>query len=272
MELAWLKKITLCRILDKESPDRYTISAPEAEQQSYDYAYVHGSTVKHKDCLFLSWDESEEVVSYMWWPEDAQNQRGTDASCSLEQIIWSTLNVRHRYKTWDIRYTSIHEAFLHDFLFLPAVRWKYQKFRNLFLRPVNADHRIGLLKSIIEMYDKQESITAHELLAKIHGSAIRLSSEYSRLQKNLQFLLDSLKDSGDIYYDDSNKTKMLLGRSEIVPTPKSLKTIASHNEDARRHRDMVRVSRGQLILGWSMFALAAVTLLVEIGNVFHFWN
>jgi len=272
MKLNLIQKIMLRRLLKKESPDSYKTSAPEEEQMKYDYAYIHGSTEEHNDALILSWDEPNDLVNYMWWPEDAHGVRGTEATCSSSDIIWGTLNVRHRYRTWDIRYSSIREAYLHDLCFLPLIKWRLQKIRNTFLRPVNADHRILILKTIIEMYDKQESITTHELLARIHGSAIRLSGEYYRLQQNLQFLLDSLKDSGDLMYKNEDDPIHFFGHGEIAPTPKSLSTIAQHNEESRRHKDMVKMSKRQLWVGWAMFTLAAVTLTVELGKLLKLWE
>jgi hypothetical protein len=272
MSLTWVQKAMLRRLLKKESPDSYTTSSPEEEQMGYDFVYVHGSTNEHKDALILSWDEQDDSVNYMWWPEDARGVRGTESKCTSSDILWESLNVRQRYRTWDIRYSTLQEAYLHDIFRLPLVKWRVQKIRNVFLRPVSADHRMGLLKTIVKMYDKQEPITTHELLAKIHGSAIRLSGEYYRLQKNLEFLLDSLKESGDLIYKDENDPIHFFGHGAIAPTPKSLLTIATHNEDSQRHKDMVKMSKRQLWVGWAMFALAAATLTVELGKLFELWK
>lgn len=272
MSLNWAQKIMLQRLLRKESPERYTTSSPEEDQMHYDFAYVHGSTKQHKDTVILSWDEENDSVNYMWWPEDAHGVRGTEAKCSSSDIVWNSLNLRHRYRTWDIHYSTILEAYLHDLFHLPLVKWRAQKVRNYFLRPVSADHRMGLLKTIVKMYDNQDPITTHELLARIHGSAIRLSGEYYRLQQNLQFLLDSLNESGDLIYNDEDDPIYFFGHGTIAPTPKSLSTIAIHNENSQRHKDMVKMSRRQIWVGWGMFALAAVTLIVELGKNLKFWE
>ena len=182
------------------------------------------------------------------------------------------MNVKQRYRAWNIRYATIKEAYLHDVLRLPLIKWRIQKIRIVFLRPVGADQRMGLLKTILRMHDNQEPITAHELFAKIHGSAIRLSSEYYRLQKNLEFLLDSLKQSGDLIYKDEDDPMRFFGYGLIAPTPKSLSTITAHIEDGQRHKDMVRVSSRQLWIGWAMFALAAATLIVEVGKIPKLWE
>ncbi len=258
------RKLVLRRLLKKPSPESYTISLPESEQKKYDFMSVLGSTNEHEDAYVRAWDEREDVVSYMWWAEGAPNVRGTETTCKFADLKWNTLNVRHRYRTWDIRYSKVFEAYWHDILHLPRLKWWLQKLRNVFLRPVSPDYRMDLLKQIVDMHSRQLPITLVDLLVNIHGSAIRLSSDFFQHQQNLQFLLDSLKDSGDVLLRDENNAMQFLGESRIVPTPKSATTIAIFNEDARRHQDVVKLSKRQLWLGWAMFAIAAVALIVEV--------
>ncbi len=258
------RRLILRRLLKKPSPDRYTMSLPENEQKNYDFISVLGSTNEHEDAYILAWDERGDVVSYMWWAEGAANVPGTETTCKFTDLKWDSLNVRHRYRTWDIRYSNAFEAYWHDILHLPILKWWLQKLRNKFLRPVSPDYRMDLLKQIIDLHSRQLPITTIDLLVNIHGSAIRLSSDFFQHQQNLQFLLDSLKDSGDVLLRGENNAMQFLGDSRIVPTPKSAATIATLNEDVRRHQDVVKLSKRQLWLGWAMFAIAAVTLIVEV--------
>lgn len=259
-----IQKIILSRLLKKPAPERYSISLPASQQKSYDFLSVIGSTAEHEDAYILSWDKDNDVVSYMWWPEGAAGVRGNNASCKFADLKWETLNVRHRYRTWEISYNKLSEAFYHDLLHLPWFKWWLQKLRNKFLWPVSPDYRMTLLKQIVEMHSRQLSITAEDLLISIHGSTIRLSSDYYRHYKNLAFLLESLKNSGDVLLKDENNAIHFVGRGSIVPTPQAASTIATYNEDARRHRDIVKLSKRQLWLGWGMSAIAAVALFVEL--------
>ncbi len=264
MNWDFFRRIILRRLLKKPSPDSYTISLPENEQKNYDFISVLGSTNEHKDAYIRAWDVRGDTVSYMWWAEGATNVRGTEATCKFVDLKWNTLNVRHRYRTWDIRYSKIYEAFWHDILHLPLLKWWLQKLRNIFLRPVSPDYRMDLLKLIIRLHSRQVPITIIDLLVNIHGSAIRLSNDFSQHQKHLQFLLDSLKDSGDVLLRNENNTMQFIDGGTILPTPKSAATIATFNEDLRRHRDVVKLSKRQSWLGWVMFAIATVTLIVEV--------
>lgn len=261
-----IRKIILRRLLKKPSPERYTTSLPEREQKSYDFISVLGSTAEHEDAWILYWDEDKDIVSYMWWPEGAAGVRGTDSTCTITDLKWDTLHVRHRYRTWDIRYSKLSVAFWHDLLHLQWWKWWLQKLKNRLLRPVGPDYRMVLLQVILDMHSRQLPITAEGLLVHIHGSPIRLSSDYSRHYDDLKFLLESLKDSGDIRLMDNDSATNSLWLGSIVPSPKAASTIAAYNDDARRHRDMVKLSKAQLLLGLGMLAVAAVTLIVELRN------
>lgn len=192
---------------------------------------------------------------YWWWSKDTNENSATESKCKFSDLKWDTLNVRHRYRTWEITYNKISEAFLHDLLRLPWFKWWLQKLRNKFIRPVNPDYRMELLKLIYDMHSKQLNITIRDLLIQKHGPAIRLSNEYYKHYKNLQLIIDSLEASGDI------QTK-----NGITPTPIAVSTIANYNEGIMRHQDIVKLTKRQLFLGWGMFAVAAVTLFIEISK------
>ena len=254
----------LRRLLRKPSPEQYTISLPEEEQKNYDFISVLGETTDHTGAYIQSWDEENDIVHYMWWPEGVGGVRGTDAECAFTDIKWDTLNVRHRYRTWGIKYGKVSEAYWHDILRVPWWKWWLQKFRNRFLVPVRPDYRMRLLKQIVDMHSQQMTITQEDLLVWIHGTTIRLSNDYHRHHKDVEFLLESLKESGDVILKDENNAAHFLGRGQILPAPQSARTIAEFNEDVTRHRDMVKLSKRHLWLGWAMFAIAAVTLFVEL--------
>jgi len=108
-----------------------------------------------------------------------------------------------------------------------------------------------------------EPVTKDGLLIGIHGSAIRLSSDYYRHYQDLRFLLESLQTSGDVILKDDMNSWDFLAGGDIRPSPQALETIAAHELDKQRHRDIVKLTRRQLFLGWAMFAIASATLIVE---------
>jgi hypothetical protein len=271
------RKISLRRILKKPFPDRYTVSLPENQQKSYDFLSARGSTSEHADAYIKSWDEHRDVVSYLWWPKGTKDGKGTEAECSFTDLKWETLNVDQRYRTWDIRYTSVTKAYFHDLLRIPWCKWWIQKLRNRFVVPVKPDDSIQLLIRIVDLHSHQASITTDGLLEDIHGSAIRLSSDRHRHLQNLKFLLDSLNESEDIVFRDENKNAnnfvgdrpIFFGGGQIGPTPRSASTIAEYNEQVARHRDVVTLAKRQLWLGWAMFSIAFATFFVELRKYFE---
>lgn len=253
----------LRRLLAKPSPRRYSLSAPIEMQRGYDFLTVLGATNDHNDAMLVSW-EPQDNVSYMWWDEGAVNVAGEDATCIFNEIQWESLSVRHRFITWDIVYDSLLEAYLHDVFRLQRIKWIYQIIRNKSLSPIQPDYRIQLLRLILTKYSESEPITENNLLLEIHGSAIRLSSDYYRHEQDLRFLLQSLSDSGDVLLRNEHNSSGFFRSGNIRPTPKALTTIADFDEDSRRHKDVVTLTRRQLFLGLGMFSLAAVTLFVEL--------
>ncbi len=263
-----IRKIMLTQLLRKPAPNTYIISLPEKEQKKYDFFSIKGATVEHTNIHIKGWDEESEIIEIMWWPEDSYNAAGTDDTCNFSDLKWSSLNVRQRFVTWNITYDSIREAFWHDILRFPYIKWWLQKFRNLFIKPVLPDFRMDLLKKIVELHYQSESIVANDLLVKIHGTAILLSHEQGRHLRNLMYILDSLKESGDIRSVGGEGA--LIGEFGVyAPTPKAAITIAEYNERSSKHKDIVRLSNGQLMLGIGMFMLALVSVLIEVREWLH---
>ena len=264
-----LRKVMLRRLLKKPSPKTYSISAPEEEQKDYDFIMVRGTACNHKDSLLRSWNEKDNKIGCIYWPpENPIGTLGEEFECAFDELAWKSLYVEHRYRTWDKFYNNVFEAYLHDFFRVSFFHWWYQKFRNRSLVPVNPEYRILLLKTIVDKRSLQVDIKQNDLLRELHGPTIDLSTDKYRHLQDLEFLLYSLRDSGDIVLKDTNdKTyRDRFDGNEILPTPQAISTIVAFNQDETRHSDMVKLSKRQLWLGWGMFAIAAVTLIVEVRN------
>ena len=261
-----LRKAMVRRLLKKPCPETYSTSAPEEEQKDYDFIMVRGTACNHKDSYIKSWNENDKKIGYMYWsPDRPIGTRGKEFECEFDELAWESLSVEHRYRTWDRSYNSVFEAYLQDRFRVSFFHWWYQKFRNRSLVRVNPEYRILLLKKIVDKRSLQVDIKQRDLLRELHGPTIDLSTDNYRHLQDLQFLLHSLRDSGDIVFDDKrDKTShYYFGSNEILPTPQAISTIMAFNQDETRHRDMVRLSTRQLWLGWGMFAIAATTLIVE---------
>ena len=163
---------------------------------------------------------------------------------------------------WDIKYGTLTQACFHDILRLPKVKWIVQWIRDRFLQPIKPNFQMRLLERLVELHSAGKATTVDEMLVEIHGSAVRLSNDNYTYRKNLDFLVDSLVDSGNaIRKTDDNEPYFIEGEN-IKPTPKAISTLAEFEIETTRHRDSIRLTRYQLFLGWAMFAIAAATLIV----------
>lgn len=257
------KKIILRRLLAKPVPERYTTSLPVEQQKGYDFISVHGQTKEHDDCLLRSIDDRSDRVSYFWWDREAGGTTAQNADCAYADVVWGSLSVEHRYITWEFRYRSLTEAFWHDLLRIPKVKWIFQRYRERFLKPIRPNLKMSLLERIVEEHSAGSSITIDFLLIAIHGGGVRLSSDNYRHRSNLVFLLAALQESGDVLVKDRNNQNEFIGHGDVKPTPHAISTLAEYSLEKRRHQDVVRLTRYQLFLGWAMFAVAAATLIVQ---------
>lgn len=260
----YLKKKLLSQLLSKPAPERYSISAPIKEQKHYDWISVHGTTKAHSDVMLISFDQESNIIEYLWWESDTSNSTSQNTQCQFDDLLWDSLRATHRYITWDVTYSSLIEAYIYDILRLQKIKWIIQRIRDRFIQPIKPNYQIRLLEYLVQLHNAGKSITLNELLVKVYGSAVRLSNDQYRFYKELEFLVDSLVDSGHaIRKTPDNHTDFLEG-GDVKPTPKAITTLANAEIDRVRHRDTVWLTRCQLFLGLAMLAVAAVTLFVEL--------
>ena len=187
------KKRILQRLLAKPVPERYSISAPEKDQWHYDFFSVHASTHKEKDLLLQKLDETSGILTCLFWQDaDAAPEKIT---CRIEDVPWETISVKQRFRTWDIRYGSAREAYWHDLLRLPRLRWRWQRIREWFIKPITPDFRMELLRVIVDEHRKGTAITPQFLLEVVHGSRIYLARQIYHHLKDINFFFESLKRS-----------------------------------------------------------------------------
>mgnify|MGYP003627900332 CR=1 FL=1 len=258
-----MKKRILKKLLVKPTPLRYSLSAPYEVQKSYDFFSVTGSVRDHEDALLTSCRE-DGTFDYIYWA--GEDRDPTNDNCSFEDIIYETLSVRHRFRTWDIRYDSLREAYIHDLARLPLLKWHYQKLRNLFIKPILPSYRIKILKLILHNHQNGKSNSLHSILEALHGPAIRLSSDRQQHEQDLRFQLESLALTEDVVTRNRDNDLEFIGRRNdfVRPRPGAITTIAEYDMNMMNHHDTKKLASMQLVLGFGMFILAAVTFLVEL--------
>ena len=261
---SWLRATILRRLLAKPLPERYSISAATKDQKHYDWISIRGKTEAHEDVTLRSLDSSTGVVEYFWWPSEPSNAKSTIDQCHLDEVNWDSLVASHRYITWQITYNSLWEAYIHDFLRLPRIKWFVQSIRDKFIRPVRPNYQIRLLARIVDIFNDNKPIEFSELLVSIYGPAVRMSDDKYIYERQLRFLIDSLVESGNAAKPDENNQAHYFDHGCIIPTPKSISTLAAHDLEMRKLRQSTWLACCQLLLGLGMLAIAAATFYLKL--------
>ena len=151
------KSRILKRLLSKPVPERYSLTAPPEVTRQYDWIGVTGATKKHGDVLLRSIGPNKEVA-YLYWDESDPDSTAQESACEIEDIDWESLKVRRTYRTWEIKYSSLKEAYVNDLLGIPRFSWLKQKMREPFIRPIKPNYRLELLGSIVNLEGVQNFV------------------------------------------------------------------------------------------------------------------
>lgn len=259
-----LRKRILDRLLRKPVPKSYSISAPTKEQLHYDWISVHGATKTHSYVLLRARDKNTDRITYWWWDSEESTSTAKEGECAYWEVEWDSLRASHRFRTWDITYGSLAEAYLQDLLRLPVAKWHIQRIRSKFIRRVAPNFQIRLLQVLLDLHQKNAKIYLWDLVARIYGGAVRLSDQNYAYYKQLEFLIDSLVESGNAKRKTPENSIDFIGCGDVVPTPKAITTLAAHDWERRKLNASVWLGRCQLLLGLGMLALAAATLYLRL--------
>lgn len=253
----------LRRLLSKPVPERYSISASSDDQKHYDWISVHGATKLHPYVMLRNLSSDGDTVSYLWWDSEESNERAKSGNCSISDIDWDSLKASHRFRTWEIEYESLLSAYFHDLLRLQRARWLIQRFRNRFIRNLHPNYQIKLLQILLAMHQENKPIRIWDLLVRVYGGAIRLCDEQYTYFKQLEFLVDSLVESGNAQRKTKENALEFIGLGDVVPLPRAISTLASYEWEKTKLATTVLMARCQLLLGIGMLSMAAATVYLK---------
>lgn len=253
------------RLLAKPVPESYSLSPPPELLKTYDWLIVSGATTNHSDVQFRSFNPDMNMVSYLFWTTDTPGVRAQIGECTFEDVLLESLTVTHVFRSWNVSYESLREAYFYDVFRIQRIKWFAQLVADSLIRPLKPGHRIRLLREIVNTHQAQQAIRIDDLMVKIYGKGVRLSRERYRYQQAIEFILESLVVTNDIVRRaNSGDVWFAMNDSFVMPTPRALVTLANEENERRRHNDSISLARCQLFLGLGMLGLAAATLLVEV--------
>lgn len=263
------RRYVLHRLLRRRPPKQLSSDSPVYGKRND--IYVRASTEAHENALLLAVSARTGKVSYVWWPTDNEHANSTEAECNFEQVKWKSISVNQEYHAWRVNYPSPYQAFVHDLLFLPQIRYFLHRVRDQFYTPLTPDKRMEILEQVIKRHGADKEVRFEDLMVELYGPSIRLSLDQHAHFQRLKFILKSLEVTGDVKIRPERDGT---GRDwvewelhgDVIPEPKAIATLAAFFDSQRKHRDTIRLSIMQFILGLGMLAVAVATLVVRLGD------
>lgn len=244
----FLTTLTLAAVdhtLRKRAPDRIPLSGME-RLRGRDYYSTYLSFDEYGERL-LARETNDKAVVGLWWNE--RDSRGYEASIPIELLTESPLIIRHYYKEIEVDYNGALEFWLAvstlksmRILWLKRARqWLFNK------KPLARLARYTVLSYVFERGSRKRNYqtNATNMLNEMYGNAWLQHPQNREVLWHYEFVLKSLADSGDL----------LEMKGFYKLAPKSLLTLAKHEEEDARHKDAIRQ---QKVLGALTFVLAIV--------------
>ena len=186
-------------------------------------------------------------LSGLWFNEGSMlGERGLEVSIPNSKIPMFDLSIVHRLNETREVYESALMFVVFQWLLVPYVLLYLGRFRQfLFNRKRLArDDRIEVLRHIYlqTLKDKDYRTAATGLASEIYGYRWLLHPEERSIQNHYELVLNSLKKSGDL---ESSGYMFQLA-------PSALNTLATYEEEERRHSDNVWLQRAIVFLTFTL--------------------
>jgi hypothetical protein len=236
-----------CRLaMRRVAPDQIPRSLPRAAGIDYFSLTING---RDNEWSLLVDTVTPEGASGRWLDG---NTYSVPAGVSWESALDASIDCSHYIGVYEFQYKSPLVLLFRELLLLPRIeifkdRLQQKQFNRQ--RLVRRE-RIAILKLVAEEALRSRNYRANSvtLAAQLYSNRVFFHPEREQMLNYCSLLLDSLASSGDLTLD--NHAYRL--------APRALQTMATHEEEDRRHRDMLAQQRAAK---WLTFALIFVGLL-----------
>lgn len=236
-----------CRLaMRRPAPDRIPRSLPRAAGID---CFSFALTGRDNAWSLLVDSAQPEGVTGRWLHDESYS---APASVAWSIALDATIDCSHYIGVHEFQYNSTLHLLVREALLLPRLEVFRNRFQqNRFNRQRLVRHeRIAILRVITEESLKRRDyrVSSVTLAANLYSNRVFFHPHREQLLNYCSLLLDSLVESGDLTLQ--NHTYGL--------SPGALQTIAAHEEEDRRHQDMLSQQRA---VKWLTFALIFVGLL-----------
>lgn len=187
------------------------------------------------------------------------------AECSVpnKNLSEYTLHTIHWYKGWTFQSNGTTRFILQYISRYPLIRVRTDRLIQYFFnrKKLERRDRVELLSYIIDETVKNRQYTARktDILSNFYTKRWVLRPDKEELMSYYDLLLDSLKETGDISYEQFG----------YALKPKAINTIAEYQLEERRHGENRGIQRR---IFWLTFALVVISCIQAGSAVWEAWN
>ena len=245
-----LLRFALKRAAKKPAPDRIPLSGPRTRGLDCYTVFISGE----EEAWSILLDQvCRNGLVGRWW-----NGERFEHSCCIpwSQLKGATYKFSHYVGPYEFRH-STPQSFLASELLNTYRFWILRNQIEQFFfnrRRLARAERMTALKLILErtLANHNYQTSAVAFLTELHSDRWVFHPDKEQHRSYCTLLLDSLVESGDL-----KKVEISYRLS-----PKALLTIASYEEEDRRHRDSLRQQRALSWLTFALFAVGAIQLVL----------
>jgi hypothetical protein len=244
--IAFIRRVAIRTALRKPAPGRIPRSMPRATTVD---CYVVTLSGPDEEWSVLVEAMVHETVNGQWLNGDSYDG---EVALLPEAEAAAKFQCTHFLGPYEFKYESPLKFVFHQWFRIPQIavlRDRVEQYQFNRRHLVRRD-RIEILRYLYEtrLENASREVSSVSLATKLYTNRVFFHPDKNKMLNHCRMLLDSLVESGDL---------QLNGAAYSI-TSHALTTLSQHEEEDRRHRDMLSQQRG---LKWITVALIAVGLL-----------
>lgn len=251
---SFLFRCAISKALEKPSPNIVPLSGQE-RLRLRDYSTTRFRT-KPDNLVFIARSSNRNGITGIWF--EGGCAEGVEVCFSFKQAAKMDLKIRQYYREQEIHYTNPF-----DFLWCQLTLKKYRSwFSNIVsqgffnLKTLRRSERLQLLAQIAESSLRHTNYLTGEFsyLSERFGERSARHPDAQKERRYLKYMFESLVDTGDL--EKVNHSYRITGRG--------FSTLAMAEQEDRKHRDSVKMSRILAVLTFGLLLTAIAQVWVNL--------
>jgi hypothetical protein len=245
---SWLLNRILEKVTAKECPDKLERLWEDRQKED---CYFTVFEIKEKPLAVL-WGYSEHLVRVKFFSD---NKYSDEKQLALNEIPPGSLQVNHYFHGNQIKFNGAYDWFMTSVFPWPYIRiWVHKAFGSFLQQRFNkkkivTETRSAILRVVIEDYldGRKLNYSALDLAGRLYSDRIYLRPDSDEQIGKLERILETLCESEYL-----RKNQL-----DYSPTGRGISVFEQHEEEDRRHRQVV----------WTQWLLVALTLAIAAAAI-----